>query len=784
MAIAPKTTKNLAQCIILLFLIPAVSGASETPDQASSPAAANAAGADPEAAQPGPERAQAAREPESDNDSPDSRQLERLTVTVRKQTEPQMRVPASTTVITRDDLFQGGIADIRDIAQVTPGMNYVPIFGSGFGHPVMRGLSQTIGESNVSFFLDGVYQSSRAALDALLFDIERVEVIRGPQNALYGRNSFGGAVNFITRDPAREWTGGLEASLGEFGLREFRASASGPLSGDDFFIRAGAFHHEQDGFFQNELTGRPLDNNRSDFAALSIEGFPADPLQVRTRVSIEDTDNGDDPLQFVPNNFALFDPTFSGLPEVPQMFRGTLPAPDEFAFTPGSFERESINSSLTVKYHQPDWVLTSLTGYNRIEIHHQEDADYRPQRIRELDRLKDRDEISQEVRVSSPPGAPIGWIAGYFYYDLDASTFSDDRFVGSAAEFPGGLVSDVNEATESHAVFGKVDYPLTDKWELSASARLTHEEKSVRSLDQDPVTDASPKLFEDEATFDLFTPRLALQYQHSDDHLGYASVTRAAKSGGFNVLTVAGAIQPDERTYDEETSLNYEIGYRGWFLEDRLYTNLALFHIKWKDQIVRALGESGAVLNSNAAESTSQGFELEWRARPATGFDLNGSLSYVDAAYDDYFFGALAGLGMEPDLSGVAIEFVPKWTAHLGLRYQRPAFSNLDWNASFDVSWQDEMPVVQTTDAYIDDKVLGKLRIGLAADQWDLSLWIRNLFNEDDPAGNGFVPDPGLRADFHRGLAGQGPVTGFTAFSPLVEARDPRQAGLTFRRRF
>jgi len=730
-------------------------------------------------------------------------EIEEIIVTSRKREESMQSVPISITAFTARDIEGAGIKNIDDVALLTPGFTISSLFGSaGAVTPVIRGLSQTIGEPNVGFFIDGVYQSSRATMQALLGNsIERIEIAKGPQSALYGRNTFGGAINYVTKRPDNEFTGSAEGTAGDFSLFEFNGSIAGPIVEDRFFFRLAYMHNERDGYFTNELTGNKLDDRNTDVFAGMLMATPNDSLDISLRVGFEDTNDGDEPLQFATNNStpaAIF-----GFPiPVNQLFTGELPNfTDGFAFTPGYLARENLTSSLSVNWDADDFVITSITGYNDLEIEDLTDDDYEARAIHETLSITDQTEFSQELRLTSTGENRFRWMIGGYYYNLDSTITTDGRNVGEGAALAtalaafglpfignGSLTSVANEKTENYAAFGQLQFDVTAQLTATFSGRYSHETKTVNAVDT--AAGAPSTTFEDSATFTEFVPNVSLDFQVTEDALLYASAAKAVKSGGFNIVTAAGAILDDERRYSPESSWNYEIGAKtGWF-DNRLVFNIAGYYIKWNDQIVRALGGATgtAVLNVNAGETTSKGVEIELTAKPAKGLDIRAGFAYTDAAYDDFDFTTLNLVGItDTQLAGTRLQYSSKYTLNGTIDYHTPITDSIEWFGRFDIMYQTDQSAVQTADAFTGDRTVANLRTGLEYDNVALTFWIKNLF-DNRVANNGvFVPNPARRFDAANalptlfGIPGFGPLDGFEAFGGLVHGSPPRTFGVTAR---
>ncbi len=713
---------------------------------------------------------------DSDTTGADSLSLGEMVVTTRKREETLQEVPIAITAFSSQLIEDADLQSIEDIAMMTPGFTFTQLFGN-VGNPVIRGMSTTIGEPNVGFFIDGVYQESRGAMDAMFGDeLERIEVAKGPQSALYGRNTFSGAINYVTKKPGNDGEGILEATLGNKGRKDVRVSYSGAITEDTLFYRVGAMHSGFDGFYTNNKTGGDLDDKQSNIYSMSLLAIPTDDLEMTFRINVENTNDGDDAVQFLDNNafgpLPITHPLLLGLaglghPLQQQIFTGDAALINDFAVTSGHTERDNVNSSFRLDWDLDTVTLTSITGYNNLKLDEARDTDYSAADVQYSTTKTDQDEFSQEFRLTSID-QPIRWMAGLYFYDMDkkqkinhiGGTLPEPFATIALGGFPFPALSSSSisdENTRNWAGFGSLGFDLTDQLALTLSGRYSYERKQAKVI-------AGANSFNESRSFNNFTPKIALDYQISDDAMVYASVAKAVKAGGFNTpISAAGteAPKPSERAYDEERSMNYEIGVKSAWLDNRVTTNLAVFYIKWKDQIVRALGGATgrAILNQNAGESSSRGFEFEVAAKPAKNWDLSAGLAYTDARYDKYTFPALALFGLNPKLDGNDMQFVSKWTANASTQYVQPSvLDNFDWKTRLDIMYQSEQAVHAVDKiGVLPDRTIVNLRSGLESDTYKVTFWVNNLFDNDESIGGVPVPNPANPAVGFQGLI-QAPI--------------------------
>ena len=704
--------------------------------------------------------------------------MEEVLVTTRKREESIMEVPIAVTAFTSADIENAGIQNVADVAALTPGFNVAPLFSGDAMTPVIRGLSTTIGEANVGFFVDGVYMGARQTMSNLLGNfIERIEVAKGPQSALYGRNTFGGAINYVTKKPSGSFEGEVEATYGNNNKQALRATLGGPIGDGGLSYRIAAMSDTTDGFYKNELNGKPLDD-RDTKSALGSLYWEGESLEVKFNLIYSEVSNGDSPLRFEENND--FFTSFAGLPPDYQMFTGKVPAhKDGFAVTPGGVEREQIFSSVNLDWDLDSMVFTSITGYNDFTHDRATDDDYSANDYHYTTSDNDVNEISQEFRLTSMNDGNFQWMVGGYYYSLDNDTLVNSAYTGWLLPIFGGINSDISEGTDSLAVFGSVDWNFTDTLALNISARYGNEEKSVNVTDTDLKSGASGT-YVNKDDWNSFQPRVSLNWQFSDEHMAYASWAYAEKAGGFNVVTITGGVLPDERTYDPESSNNYEVGVKSSWADGRVQTTAAAYYIDWTDQIVRAIGAGGAILNTNAGESSSKGVEFEMMTQLSDYVDLRMGLSYNDAEYEEYFFAILGAIGMNPVLDGQPLQYTPDWTGNISLGFTQPLSSGWEFFVRGYASYTDEQTIVQTGNAMVPSTTRLNVRAGWRNDNWDVTLWAENLFEPNDALTGVFTGNPSRLPDLFIFGARQG----FPAFSPLVTSPDRMQVGLTVKYSF
>ncbi len=712
-----------------------------------------------------------------DDDRPAS-ELDTVVVTSTKREERMQDVPAAISVISARDIDTAGLTTAADIAPLVPGFVMVPLFGSSGYNPVIRGLSTTIGEPNVGFFIDGVYMPSRAGLDFMLDDhIQRIEVARGPQYALYGRNTFAGAINVVTKAPANDFSGSARIGVGSDGLREGSAGIAGPLIADRLYYRVGTLARDSDGFYSNGKTGDALDWNRRRSAYVTLDAYPGERSDVRLNLMHDRLRDGDVAQRFLSNN-GSFITRYNDL----QQFFGDVPSLDDgFAVTPGHFDRDNTIGSLSLHYTVDAGKFTSITAYNRLKVDQRYDSDYTPIDIAEAGTRGTQKQWSQEFTFATSGKRRVDWLAGAYFYDFEDDHRDTSRFVGSAAPLGGVQATNV-EKTRSRALFGQATWHMTDQWSLGLAMRYTIEDKSIDVVQTNLPGAGNPAgsvlTTHLSNRFEPFTPGLYLTWKPNERSTWYASAVKATKVGGFNSLITNGAIAPSERRYDAETSMNYELGGKFSLLDGRLLLETDAYAIRWDDQIVRSIGQLGAVLNVNAGRTSSHGVEGSFEFRPSTAWTLRGGASWNRSEYDEYVFPLIGAIGGDPDLSGRPLQYSPEWTANLGAMR---TFALGEWTGYVrgDAQYRDRMAAVQTATATVPASTRVNLHAGVRRGPIEITVWVDNLFDDDAASAALFLTDPANVFEF---ATGQRP--GRQLFQPLVTAPVPRTFGVGLRYSF
>jgi iron complex outermembrane recepter protein len=632
-----------------------------------------------------------------------------LQVTAGKFVENVQDVPASITVITGQEVEDSGITSPRDIAKFTPNFSTLSNAGRTRANYNIRGLGNTSsintsGGSAVGLYVDGVPYSDWFSYESSLFDVERIEVLRGPQGTLYGRNTQGGVINIITTPPDNFWQGQGSVSYGSPGWRENQLSVRGPLE-DNLFLSLSGYYSELDGFVNNTFLDRSADyRQNSSYRAQLRWVSPEKDWDVRLTTNYEEYNDGS--LITVPFN---------------------SPNPNEIQT---DFLGESVvytnNQSLAISYKGENFDFTSITARRQWANNPGSgDGDSTILDIATVSIDVKTLNWSQEFRLQSLADAkPWRWLIGAYLENKDTAINVTSNFGNDAGTlgFPVGLTqstpSDFKDTT--YALFSQITYAATPQLNLTAGLRFENRNYSINRRSITEISGFSVPSASDINLADsdsILLPKFAMEYQFNPNLLVYGSVARGYKNGGFSTLPNT----PEETQFDRETSWSYELGAKSSWLNNNLLANFSLFFTSVEDyQLIGFVPPNiSTIVNANAVDIW--GIELETRAKPAKGLDLIASFGYINAEFSDF-----------TDASGVnyrgnKIPKTPEYTYFLAAQYRSPGgfFSRAELQGIGRYFFEENNQLQQ------EPLVLVNARIGYERDNFGIYLFSNNLFDKN-----------------------------------------------------
>lgn len=676
--------------------------------------------------------------------------LEEVIVTAQKREQSLQDVGISVTAFSGDQMKALGFTNTVDLVAHTPGLNAVSPFGSGNNVAfTLRGVGlNDFSESNeapVAVYLDGVYNATLAGIGFQLFDLERAEVLRGPQGTLYGRNSTGGLVHFISKKPTQEYEASVELTLSEYDQVRFEGSAGGGLT-ENLWARGSILYNKHDGYIENTNPG-VADAGETDNISGRIQFLykQSDELEFLFNVHAGESDQVGAAYKHTASAFG--DDGFDSV-EVPAdlNFYGTCPGCDLTGYrdTTGDFyktendrepfiELDTFGTSFTIDWASDDYSFRSITAYEDVEKQFGEDTDAGPAPFIEVTNPVDSEQWSQEFQLSKT-AERSRWTAGLYYFtrDIDSGTRTDlsrEAFI----DFPINNNTVTQDETDSISVYGQYEYDVSDKTTLIAGLRFTNEEREFDMV----VTDENGLLPDPAFAFtetaagrltkhdnDYVSYRLEINHRPSDDLLLFASTAKGVKGAGFNIDLGIDPRTVEDIPFDEEELQSYEIGFKWTLLDGAVRFNSSVFYYDYKDyQAFSFEGLSNVVSNKDA---TIYGLDAELIASPWEGWDFNLGLSLLDTEVEDINTGV--------SIIDRELALAPEVTFNALARYEWEAMSG-SMSVQGDVQYVGEQfyDITNTTLGTEDSYSVGNLRASYvtASGQTQFSVWVKNVTDEE-----------------------------------------------------
>jgi len=700
--------------------------------------------------------------------------LEEIVVTATRREERLQEVASSATVFSGEDLRALRVLEPRDLAEQTPGLlaKYGPNGLATVGF-YMRGVgindfTGTV-DPSVGVYVDEVFQPTPDMLNFAVYDIERVEVLRGPQGTLYGRNSTGGAINFITARPTREFEGYARAGYGSFDTFTASGALSGPLSETLLGrLSVSAINaSSSDGYSFNRFTGNDLGKNESLAARGQLQWQPSEDFTLRLMYNYGDAEAEQALLQHVgtrdPGNpAAICAPVIAGRVDEGACVDLLGYSDDDGDVYDGAasvdpeLDLRSDDVTLTMDWNIGNATLTSISGYADFSKRQSQDIDASPNIAADNFTFNDVENFSQEIRLTSDDSFQWPWIVGANYGKTDIDWFQTIDLTALAIPTSNGAV----QSTEAWAVFGQLTIPLSETFDFVGGLRFTNETRdwtgatfvgTFGSLDealasgaprlsQLPLPDGDPgqggpldfptSIEEEKVDFSA-----VLRYRPSEDAMYYASISEAFRSGGYSsaVIFSQEALEP----YDPETLRSYEIGMKLSLAENRVRFNTSAFFYDYEDfqaTFVRATEASARLQNAGDVEIMGLEASLDWM--PITDLTLGAGLSLLDTEIveTDVVLPPLDG-GPESTIDGNEIPNAPAVSFNGRIRYQWPVGGTLAAAIQTDFNYVDEHFLEPNNREYLseDGYFLANARVSLLPQDgpWQVSAWVKNIGDEE-----------------------------------------------------
>lgn len=593
------------------------------------------------------------------------RVLEEVVVTAQKRAERTQDIPIAVSALNETALRDSGFDSVSDLGQMVPSLQFGNFGPVAFVAVRGIGMENTTagGDPGVAMHLDGVYIGRPVGTLFTAFDTERVEVLRGPQGTLYGRNATGGSINLITRKPDEEFGGEVETTVGDYNLRRVRGSLNIPIS-DTVKGRIVAFNEDRDGFTSNSVLGGTEANDADSYGARGHLQFDiSDTSSFLLSASYVSSGGvGTQPEVREPFPARLAGPPIPGSVDFDLNGETLVNNLDEFREAKNVHESQDNDFLLvsgTFDWEFDNFSIKSITAYAESEFESHGDTDSSAKALGELVLTENADQFSQEIQFISNGSGPLQWIGGLYYFKENGtrfSTFFESRFdvLAGANGTEAGVKLGGDVETTSFAVFGQSTYDVSDTVGVTLGLRYTDDEKegSNENILFGP-------LFVDKVATDSqeVTGKVTLDWRFSDSSLLYTSFARGYKSGGINQVAIVSAGR--EAIYDPEFVDALEVGLKSRLLDNRVQLNVAAYTNDYSDLQFQIFENSGPAAG-NAGQATVNGLEIEMQALVSDHWAFNANAGFMDTEYDELLFGGA-------DFAGNELTRSPELTYNIGL---------------------------------------------------------------------------------------------------------------------
>ena len=585
---------------------------------------------------------------------PSIKSLDQVVITAEKKETELQRTPVAVSVLAAKDLEEYRIWSFSDMSALAPSLQTVEHGGSTSSLFMnIRGVMGLHSQTAVATYIDGVYQFESFSVPMTFNNVERIEILRGPQGTLYGRNAFGGVVNIVTKKPDNNAEGTVEIGLGNFGQQRYSASYRTPLAKNKLFLGVSGLFDQRSGVYTNTITDDDFDRPQSISTGLNLVYIASPKWDFALNMRYErNEDQGSYP--WVTSDSLLFANPYTVARNSPNIER-----------------RHNYNASVKATYSGDHVNFHAISAYQRYERGFPEllDVDFTGADLRKVQNDWDIGTFTQEFRVSSAQNksSVLAWTIGTFGWLAPDGSNENATFRTPEG---GGFTTRRNSEFNNRGIafFGQLTYQLTDKLSFTPGLRYDYE---VRELAQERITiqpdgevSSNQPLTDFETSFDAFTPKVNLAYQFNTATMVYAQYARGFRAGGLNAF----APDADDIPFDPEYSDNYEIGVKSTFFNNKLRLNVISFYLQQRDQQVNVI-EDAFFLTRNTGDMNNLGLELELEALPFPNLRIQWTGSLSRAEYENL---VVFSNGENRDFSGNKPLFNPPVASFLAAQYTKP----------------------------------------------------------------------------------------------------------------
>lgn len=703
--------------------------------------------------------------------------LEEVVVTAQRREQSVQDVPISVSAFSAEALQKSNITEARDYLSIAPNVGFSDDGGSGSRsiNISIRGVSNVgLGEvstaNSIGFYIDelNVGSVSNGTVNPQLQDVERIEVLRGPQGTYFGRNALGGALNISTKLPNDEFYAEASLNAGNFSTAGGEAIVNLPIS-DQLMVRAVYAYQESDGFVKNVNPKGSENGYEHNTGRVAVRYLPTEALTIDYSFTYTDEDEGGE--MNVPTGVLNLD--------TQSIFGSSFVAINELGLYPQNTKnvnhdlREKNQNQFTINnlrvgYEFENFTFKSITGFVDSETKRDFDLDGTSYDVLRRFNSYEGESFSQEFRLQSEGDNAVDWTAGIFYADDEITQFNsiqagaDGQYTNPAGEvigllppIPAGFRINENNRifkTKSKAVFGEAVWHIDEQWDVTLGGRYTRDTIDNTSFGvvafEGAVSDSQGS-----ASFTNFSPKFVVKYAPTDEFNVYASASQGYKAGGVDFLRANGI-----STFEPEELTSYELGFKSELMAGRVRLSGAVFNLNWKDLQVQSnfLAIPGDISSAiektlNAAEASATGAEFELTALLSEGLVASLSGGYLDSSFDKFDNALIKGSSEQVSLSGQSLPLTPKVTASAALEYGFD-FGDSGWDGfvraelTYRSSTSSNLEAVASNAGVlalpsfpyqIDSYQVVNLRAGVESEDWRVNAFVENLTDKEYYTGTG-----------------------------------------------
>ncbi|SHF16770.1 TonB-dependent receptor [Pedobacter caeni] len=641
-------------------------------------------------------------------------QLDAVTVTAEKRENLLQKVPMAVSALSGKQIQERNIREMGDLVLAVPNLMSMNIGSPSLNIMSIRGVLTFSQDPVVGVYIDGVPMFDGYSASVQMQDIERVEVLRGPQSTLYGRNGLGGVINLITRKPDNNFHGFAEAGIGNYNAQRYNIGLSGPLIKDKLFAGISGLYDTRKGYFHNQYDGRKFDRPETYNGNFYLKYLASDKLSFTFNAKVEHND--------VPGAF----------PYVPGAEKA-LKNPYVINQNGTNLEkRKLVTSSLQALYRTNGIELSSVTGYTYLSDTYKDyDIDYDTYNAMSFEVPRaPQNTLTQEFKIVTDSRKALKFTGGIFGF-IDRKEGNTIYLTGPdmpPSKDPNAPLPPYDSATDTDrkiygiAAYTNLSYALSSQWELTAGLRYDYEKRNMSYI-QGFFKAPNPWMYQPEAKIKghngAFSPKLSISYNPETDLLLYATYSRGYRSGGFNAYT----LDASRLNYKPEYTNNYEIGFKSEWLDKRLRANVALFYTRWKDQQQTLTVPENLI--DNIGELTNKGGELELTALPVKGLEVNYNIGVVHTRYEKLLLPV--SKTENKDFVGNKQIFTPSFTSSLSATYRYYANDQTSFYVIPEWKYFGKQYMTYYNDLTQNAFSLINISAGIKYRKFELSLWAKNI---------------------------------------------------------